>query len=307
MTRNLLFGIVLTVTGVLPLTVNGQDRLPLNGQDRLPLDEQETGEYTLYYSLTELPNALVYVPAPPSLSSALFAYDTAQYQWGKRMRSTERGAQARTHATEDIGVMLKQFSEPFGLTLSEDKTPAIYRLAYRGAWNICFGTVFPKSYYMRERPYVYFGEPTLVPEDEERYKTDGSYPSAHTALGWGMALLLSELNQDAQDELLALGYEWGQSRVIAGFHWQSDVDAARMIAAACFARLHAHPDFIADMNEAKEEYARLKNGGDALPTVQAGKQPAGGIYTLQGQALDTPPKHGFYIEDGQKKFKKAKE
>ena len=95
--------------------------------------------------------------------------------------------------------------------------------------------------------------------------------------------------------------------MIAGFHWQSDVDAARTIASACFARLHDHPDFIADMNEAKEEYARLKNGGDALPTVQAGKQQAGGIYTLQGQPLDTPPKHGFYIEDGQKKFKKSKD
>ena len=68
-----------------------------------------------------------------------------------------------------------------------------------------------------------------------------------------MALLLSEINPEAQDELFKLGYEWGQSRVIAGFHWQSDVDASRMLAAATYARLHACDAFNEDMEAAQND------------------------------------------------------
>ena len=71
-----------------------------------------------------------------------------------------------------------------------------------------------------------------------------------------MALLLSEINPDAQNELFKLGYEWGQSRVIAGYHWQSDVDASRMLAAASYARLHACEEFLKDMADARKEFKK---------------------------------------------------
>jgi acid phosphatase (class A) len=111
---------------------------------------------------------------------------------------------------------------------------------------------------MRKRPYMRFNEPTLVPEDEEALRTNGSYPSGHTLLGWGMALILAEINPDAQDTILSMGYEWGQSRVIAGFHWQSDVDASRMLTAAVIARLHTSEAFLEDMRRAREEWAKIK-------------------------------------------------
>ena len=72
-----------------------------------------------------------------------------------------------------------------------------------------------------------------------------------------MALLLAEINPAAQDALLKYGYEWGQSRVIAGFHWQSDVDASKLIISGCYARLHADESFNADMRKAKAEFKRL--------------------------------------------------
>ena len=72
-----------------------------------------------------------------------------------------------------------------------------------------------------------------------------------------MALLLCEINPEAQDDILAFGYEWGQSRVIAGYHWQSDVDASRLVAAAGYARLHTNAQFLADMAAARAEYAAL--------------------------------------------------
>ena len=70
-----------------------------------------------------------------------------------------------------------------------------------------------------------------------------------------MALLLSEINPDAQDQLLKKGYEWGESRVIAGYHWQSDTDASRLLASACYVRLHTSDEFLLDMAAARKEFA----------------------------------------------------
>lgn len=186
-------------------------------------------------------------------------YDISQYYWGKAQRQdTARANKAIREAQYEVPDMARQFSAVFGLEISEQQTPAIYRLLNRSIHTIRLSASKAKATYMRTRPYAYFNEPTLVPEDEEVLRTNGSYPSGHTVRGWGMALLLSEINPAAQDELLKLGYEWGQSRVIAGYHWQSDVDAARMLAAASLARLHSCQDFLDDLSAAKKEFNKLK-------------------------------------------------
>ena len=96
-----------------------------------------------------------------------------------------------------------------------------------------------------------------------------------------MALLLCEINPAAQDAILKLGYEWGQSRVIAGYHWQSDVDASRLVAAAGYARLHTNAEFLADIAAARAEYAR-KTGQEIAPAVNAKKRSSARIYRIDG-------------------------
>ncbi len=99
------------------------------------------------------------------------------------------------------------------------------------------------------------GRPTAFPEDEEDLRNDGSYPSGHTAVGWTWALILAELVPDKTDAILARGLEFGESRIVANFHWRSDVDAGRIVAAGVVARLHADPVFLSDMEMAKKEMA----------------------------------------------------
>ena len=111
---------------------------------------------------------------------------------------------------------------------------------------------------MRKRPYVQFNEPTPVPEDEESLRTNSSYPSGHTTMGWGIALILAELNPDRQNEILKRGFEYGESRVILGFHYQSDVDHARIITSTLVNRLHANDDFMKQLQKAKEEFKHKK-------------------------------------------------
>ena len=212
----------------------------------------------LYLDAAALPNALVFYPAPPDTGSAAFAYDVAQYKWGKSMRAdSARAALAVAQGTTDVAEMMKMFSGVFGLEISEMATPAIFNVVKRGTLTMRLAGRVPKNHYMRVRPYVYFNEPTLLPEYEEGHKTNGAYPSGHTLRGWAMALLLAEINPVAQDAILKYGYEWGQSRVIAGYHWQSDVEASKAIVAGCFARLHAEEAFLADMKKAREEFKRL--------------------------------------------------
>ena len=213
----------------------------------------------MYFEIDDLPNAVKWLPEPPEPNSTQFSYDLTQYMWGKGERLNEQRAQdAIDNGVVKMNDMAVQFSEPFGMEISKEKTPCIFRVLYRGVLTVRLCATKPKTTYARIRPYVRYKEPTLIPGDEETLRENGSYPSGHAIRGWAMALLLCEINPDAQDDLLALGYQWGQSRVIAGYHWQSDVDAGRLLASAGYARLHTNKEFLADMAAAFAEFAQLK-------------------------------------------------
>ena len=47
----------------------------------------------LYFNKTELPNGLVFLPAPPDSSSTQYLYDISQYVWGKSKRQDSLRAQ----------------------------------------------------------------------------------------------------------------------------------------------------------------------------------------------------------------------
>lgn len=210
-----------------------------------------------YFTADEMPNGVVFLPSPPDTTSILFISDYAQYMWGKTIRNTERGQEAIDHVVTSVSEMAALFSKPFGMTISRETTPAIYKMLLKAIPTLRLSAVHPKETYMRKRPYVRMNETTPVPQEEEELRNSGSYPSGHAIRGWGMALLLAEINPAAQDALLKLGYEWGESRVILGYHWQTDIDAAIALASASYARLHTSQEFLDDMAKAREEYARL--------------------------------------------------
>ncbi len=108
-----------------------------------------------------------------------------------------------------------------------------------------------KNYYNRQRPFSFYNEMTCNPEQQEELSTNESYPSGHTSIGWATALVLSEINPERQNEILKRGYEMGQSRVICGYHFQSNVDAGRITGSVIVARLHADPAFQAQLEKAK--------------------------------------------------------
>ncbi len=206
----------------------------------------------------QMPNAVNFLPAPPDTSSAAFQYDKSQYFWGLEQRKNpERRDIAISDAVWSVENTCIIFSEVLGIIITPENTPAIYKMLGVGVMTADQAGIIPKEHYMRTRPYIFFEEPTLVPEDEEELSHNGSYPSGHTILGWSAALLLTEVAPEMADKILAVGYRYGESRVIAGFHWQSDVNAGYLVASAAVARLHADKEFLQLMEAAKEEFEKL--------------------------------------------------
>ncbi|MGN0237236.1 MAG: phosphatase PAP2 family protein [Lepagella sp.] len=214
-----------------------------------------------FLSIEDVADSKVLLGAPPAEGSAAYQYDVARYEWGKSQRATARGEQAVQDADlKDPEWIDKAFSEAFGYILTPENAPEIVTLILgmkEDAGDLC--TRAAKKGYNRKRPFMVFDEPTLTPQDEEHLRKNGSYPSGHTAIGWATALVLAEINPDRQTEILQRGLEFGDSRVIVGAHFQSDVDAGRTVAAGVVARLHADDEFAKQMVRAKIEFAKLRN------------------------------------------------
>jgi len=207
----------------------------------------------------QMPNAVNFLPPPPDTATAAFQYDQAQYRWGLEQRKDPvRLAIAVGDAVWSVDNICKIYSGVLGIDISPENTPAIYRMLTLGLLTTDQAGKLPKNHYMRTRPYVFFNEPTIYPSDEKWLRSNGSYPSGHTILGWSAALLLTEVAPDKADTILARGYIYGQSRVIAGYHWQSDVDAARLVASAAVARLHADKRFSKLIKKARKEYNKKR-------------------------------------------------
>lgn len=212
-----------------------------------------------YFNMFGLPNPCVYLPAPPDTASLFFVDDFQQFLWGKSIRDTPRGQQASWESLYGADRMATVFSEAMGMTISKEATPAIYRFIKRVGETCNQATSMAKRRYMRVRPFARLNEHVSSQFDDEKdLRRNGSYPSGHTAFGWGSALAMVEVAPELQDTILRRGFEYGQSRIIVGAHWQSDVDAGRLAASAAFARIHTSPEYEEDLEDAREEYRRIK-------------------------------------------------
>ncbi|SFN16817.1 acid phosphatase (class A) [Izhakiella capsodis] len=200
-----------------------------------------------------------YLPPPPKKGDPLFALDIAEYKAGYALKGTPRWKQATVDSDMSTPNVARIFSKPFGLTISPETTPALYRIM--DYLNVDSGDYAPetaKKFYLRERPFVYFKHHTCQPLAEENsIRTNGSYPSGHTAYATNIALILSQLRPDRGDAVLKRAWEYGQSRVICGAHWQSDVNAGRFVGGAEYSRLQSIPAFQKEMKQAQEEVNHL--------------------------------------------------
>ena len=134
-----------------------------------------------YFSIDEMPDLVKCLPAPPDTTSIDFAHDVMRYMWGKTMRQdAERAAVAERDAIWDLDTLAAIFSEPFGLEISKEETPEIYKAFFNGIATIELIRIRPKAHFMRKRPFERMGEHMYTVWEEESLRGEGSYPSGHT-------------------------------------------------------------------------------------------------------------------------------
>ena len=207
-----------------------------------------------YLDPAALPNSLTLLPPPPAPGTAAKAADEEAYR-AALAAPADRQALAASDADLGWPHMVQSFEPIAGLSLSAGTHPHLTMLLRRAAADAAFSTSRAKGHYQRVRPFVEHDGNTCRPQDEPMLRKDGSYPSGHTAIGWMLALVLTDVMPDKQDALLKRGYEFGESRVICRAHWLSDTLAGRVVASATYARLQSDPVFRAQRELARQELA----------------------------------------------------
>jgi acid phosphatase (class A) len=228
-----------------------------------PVPEARPGFPKGYLSQDELPNSRDLLPPPPRPGSAASALDEEVSRRTFALRNTPRWRLAADDADLRFPSAAGVFSCALGAPITEQNTPALYRLLQRSRADAALATYAAKSHYHRDRPFVENKAPLCDPRDRSALMKNGSYPSGHAAVGWAWALILAEIAPDRIDAIIARGRAFGESRVVCNVHWESDVIAGRFVGTVVVARLHADPAFLADLNAARSELAAVRAGGVA--------------------------------------------
>lgn len=224
------------------------------------LPELRPGYVAGYLQPNELPDATAIVPPPPAPGSASLAADLETYRATRALSKTPRWQQAALDAELLFPEATGHFACAVGIGISAEATPHLNMLLRRVRMDSSRANDKPKEHYARRRPFMDSRDTTCTPKEQARMKAD-SYPSGHASIGWAWALVLAEAAPERADAILARGVSYGQSRVVCGVHYQSDVEAGRIVGGATVARLRSNAVFNAQLAEARKEIAAARFRG----------------------------------------------
>jgi acid phosphatase (class A) len=209
-----------------------------------------------YLTPETLPDSQLILGPPPAEGSAEAAAEQANFAATRALEGSARWIQA-TADNELFGDKAHaSLACAAGSAITVKDTPTLSRMLDRVVMDAGRSVSPTKALYNRARPLIgHDAAPICVPR-EDWMKTNGSYPSGHAAVGWAWALVLSEIAPAKVSPIIARGKAFGESRVICGLHFPSDVAAGQAMGAATVARLHADPAFLKDLEAAKAELAK---------------------------------------------------
>lgn len=256
-----------------------------------------------YFELEQLPKLLEIMPPPPAFDSPEFANDVVRYGWGKQQRQDQaRVEQAIADAEwDDHTKLFAQWKDAFGLEITASGTPEIWKLLETSLETTDPMRKETKAFYHRQRPFERFDD-TMPSHEEDELRGEGSYPSGHSLRGWGISLLLAQIAPSRANEIFKRGWDYCNSRVIVGAHWQSDVDASRTAASIGFCALQGSEDFIAQMKRAQQEYQEKTGSAGIYPAVAPEQKSSARVYRIDGTPVDENYQ-GIIIEEKIKKVK----
>lgn len=202
-----------------------------------------------------LPDGRRILSEPVDTASFRYYGDVAQYMEAKGKRATGRGEQAKADADCSLDALLMVFSGALGIKIDAKSAPKLTALITetRNAMQ-ANAAALAASAKFRKRPYVQLGEAPFAGVYDSK---TSSYPSVESEICWGVGLVLTELAPGRANDLLTAGFRMGESGIITGQHWATDIIAARIMAAATVAHLNSVYSFSKLLDEARAEYSSL--------------------------------------------------
>lgn len=189
-----------------------------------------------YYLPAGTVNLTQLLAPPPNLDSPLERYDEKKIGEALAQRTNADLVQVATDKHRSIFVFSSVLGKQF-VPASLPLTAALFRHAGADTETLVEQA---KAHFARPRPP---GAP----------QTHGSYPSGHAAFAACSAVLLSQMVPEKRDALFARASIFAESRIIAGVHYPSDVEAGWISGTVIAAALLRQPRFQSDFAEATVE------------------------------------------------------
>ena len=215
------------------------------------------------------------VPPPPDGKTDA---DYRAFLKTRELRDTWRWKLAAADAKKSPRALLSTFNCAAGVELTPERAPNLTLLLTTAASDSASIVARAKSKFPRARPYILYQGPTCLSPDG--LNPDRDYPSGHAARGWTWGLILAELLPSRRSQLLSRAEAYGESRVICGFHSPTGVNGGRDVAMLTVRALMNEAKFRADLRQAFQEIAELRNRGQSSPALlcQAEGKPKAGAY-----------------------------
>lgn len=237
-------------------------------------DDGDLGKTSRAYA----PAGQNFFPYPPTnnryATTGLMKRDEDAFLLGKdTLRSTSRG----TTAIEDIKIDLSYFLDILQTaTGKNNKSGNAYTFMYDTQWDgkRTVNNIKDTPSFWRSRPAwenedytvdgyntdpksgtydLNFGDTAINNRPAGRSNTT-SYPSGHTGYFWNTAycfMAIGGLSNNAIVNLFKRAYQYSESRVVVGAHWQMCVEMGRIAAACSFATLCGNTKFIEELQAAQ--------------------------------------------------------
>lgn len=210
-----------------------------------------------YLHSRQAPHAAAFLPSFPVSGSWQDLNDKKQLLQIHALATPARREQAAEDAQLGQPDAPKVFECALGKKIDPQRAPVLATMLARIVMDV---ETVQKSLKVdgqtRIRPYVDLKFQPCV--DGQLLAKTSSYPSGHAAIGWAWALILSELQPNLADVLLHRGYDYGESRLVCGFHYPTDVAAGRLVGSVVFSALQTNSLYKNEAIIAKREILMLR-------------------------------------------------
>jgi acid phosphatase (class A) len=204
------------------------------------------------------------LPPPPAPGSPEARADARAVSEALASPASPRWRIAQADAELDPASALSRFDCALDARLEQGKPPALTRLFTRELADAVAAWTPLKTRWLRPRPTAALGLAPCVYQDPHA-PPSSSYPAGNAVVAelWGATL--QALAPDRRATIQAQVRRMGESRVVCGLHYPSDIAAGVRLGERIFAAIAETPAFRADLEAGRLELEAIRARGRTNP------------------------------------------